>query len=124
MLLTVRPCPRPPRLLCARRPRCGHGSHVGGGGSGQGGSRRSGGGGTGIGAGGGASAGSGGGSPAATAGDNNVLFQTFLYMYIIFTLAMGVGPPYISVGLQRYMYYPLRGGGIIKNTSSWYSILV
>ena len=47
MLLIVRPCPRPPRfhpLLLARRPRCGHGSHVGGGGSGQGGSRRSGGG--------------------------------------------------------------------------------
>ena len=40
MLLIVRPCPRPPRfhpLLLARRPRCGHGSHVGGGGSGQGG---------------------------------------------------------------------------------------
>ena len=74
MLLIVRPCPRPPRfhpLLFARRPRCGHGSHVGGGGSGQGGSRRSGGGGTGIGAGGGASAGSGGGSPAATAGDGS-----------------------------------------------------
>ena len=45
---------------------------------------------------------------------NNVLFQTFLYMYIIFTLAMGVGPPYISVGLQRYMYYPLRGGGFMS----------
>ena len=47
MLLIVRPCPRPPRfypLLLARRPRCGHGSHEGGGGSGQGGSRRSGGG--------------------------------------------------------------------------------
>ena len=39
---------------------------------------------------------------------NDVLFQTLLYMYIIFTLAMGVGPPYISVGLQRYMYYPLK----------------
>ena len=68
MLLIVRPCPRLQPLLLPRRPRSGHGSHVGGGGSGQGGSRRSGGGGTGIGAGGRAGAGSGGYSSAATTG--------------------------------------------------------
>ena len=79
MLFTVRPCPLclPQPLLWPRRPGSGHGSHVGGGGSGQGSSRRSGGGGTGVNtacASGGASAGSnapasaGGGSSAATAG--------------------------------------------------------
>ena len=71
MFCTVPPCPLclPQPLLWPRRPGSGHGSHVGGGGSGQGGSRQSGGGGTGAntGAGGGAGAGS-GGAPASAAG--------------------------------------------------------
>eukprot|EP00731_Ephydatia_muelleri_P002754 Em0001g2754a len=73
MLLIVRPCPRLQPLIFPRRPRSGHGSHVGGGGSGQGGSRRSGSGGTGVntaGASGGAGAGGGGGSSAATTGSD------------------------------------------------------
>ena len=33
------------------------------------------------------------------------------------SLAMGAGPPYISVGLQRYRYYPLKGGGVMSTSS-------
>ena len=46
---------------------------------------------------------------------NSIVTSLLIMNYELF--AMGAGPPYISVWFMRYMYYPLKGGGVMSPSS-------